>query len=209
MRLTIWSNHLISMQISTETEQKILEMARQEFEAKGYNGARMQQIADAAGISKASLHYYFRSKDNLFERIFNDALDEYIPLISTWTDDRLSWEEKIRRFTTDLVGFIKNGRMLFLIREINRNPALLEERISKSKSQNKVVAYFESVQQERKIKNVDARYLYILLNSICCFPVINQQMFQKALRMSARQYDELMEGYARAAAEFFINAIKK
>lgn len=198
------------MQLSSETEKKILEAARTEFETKGYNGTRMQKIADKAGISKASLHYYFRSKDNLFEKIFNDALDEYLPLISTWADNDLSWEAKVEQFTKDMIEFIRHGRMLFLIREVNRNPQILEERIKrKAKSQNRFVTYFDTVQKSKNIRKVDPNYLYIILNSICSFPAINKEMFQRALRLNAKQYDELMEGYARVAADFFINAIKK
>ena len=51
-------------------EQKIIEAAADIFETKGFEGARMQQIADKAGINKALLHYYFRSKDLLFEKVF-------------------------------------------------------------------------------------------------------------------------------------------
>lgn len=209
--LTIWSNHLIRiMDLSSDTEKKILEAARKVFETKGYNGTRMQKIADEAGISKASLHYYFRSKDNLFEKIFNDALDEYIPLVSTWADNDLSWEEKVEQFTKNMIEFIRHGRMLFLIREVNRNPQILEERIKrKAKSQNKFVVYFDTVQKSKSIRTVDPNYLYIILNSICSFPAINKEMFQRALRLNSKQYEALMDGYARAAADFFIHAIKK
>jgi len=47
----------------THTRDKIFRAATQVFEEKGYSGARMQEIADKAGINKALLHYYFRSKD--------------------------------------------------------------------------------------------------------------------------------------------------
>ena len=52
------------------TEEKILEAAAQEFIIKGKAGARMQEIANNAGINKALLHYYYRSKDKLFESVF-------------------------------------------------------------------------------------------------------------------------------------------
>lgn len=197
------------MTISTESERKILDAARLEFEQKGYNGTRMQKIADVAGISKASLHYYFRSKDNLFKKIFDKAIDEYMPLVNTWADDRLSWEEKVFRFTENFMIFNQKENLLFIIREINRNPDLLTERIKQSKSPNRFVTYFEQVLKEKKIKQADVRLLYIILQSICCFPAMNSQMFKKALRLSDKQYAELMHGYAKAAADFFINAIKK
>ncbi|PLW96253.1 MAG: hypothetical protein C0591_09195 [Marinilabiliales bacterium] len=53
------------------TEDKIVEAAKKVFIQKGMDGARMQQIADEAGINKALLHYYFRTKNKLFEKIFD------------------------------------------------------------------------------------------------------------------------------------------
>lgn len=197
------------MKISSESERKILDAARKEFEQKGYNGTRMQKIADVAGISKASLHYYFRSKDNLFKKIFDEAIEEYLPLVNTWTDDSLSWEQKVLRFTSDFMKFNQKGNVLFIIREINRNPDLITERINQSKSPNRFVAYFEQEIKEKNILLTDVRVLYIILQSICCFPAMNSQMFKKTLRLSDKQYAGLMQGYAKAAADFFINAIKK
>ena len=54
---------------SQDTETRILEAAEKEFFEKGYAGARTTSIAEAAGVTHAMLHYYFRTKDNLFERI--------------------------------------------------------------------------------------------------------------------------------------------
>jgi AcrR family transcriptional regulator len=45
------------------TEKRILDAAKEVFITRGFDGARMQEIADIADINKALLHYYFRSKD--------------------------------------------------------------------------------------------------------------------------------------------------
>lgn len=193
----------------TDTEQKIVDAARKVFGQKGFNGARIQNIADLAGISKPSLHYYFRTKENLFKKIFDEALEEYMPLLNTWKNDSLSWEEKIEFFAEKLVEYVQQGHMLFLIREINRNPELLEERIKTSKSPNKFVSYFEELMSRDKTIQADARVLYIMLHSVCSFPILNRQMFQKTLRLSEKQYSELMQTYAKSAAALIINAIKK
>ena len=63
------------------TEQKILEAAKEVFYKKGLGGARMSEIADKAKINKAMLHYYFRSKQKLFDRIFQDAFAKIIPAV--------------------------------------------------------------------------------------------------------------------------------
>lgn len=55
------------------TEQKILQAARKEFIETGLSGARMQRIALGAGVNKALLHYYFRSKEKLYEAALRDA----------------------------------------------------------------------------------------------------------------------------------------
>ncbi len=55
------------------TEQKILNAAREEFINTGLKGARMQEIADRAGVNKALLHYYFRSKEKLYEAAIREV----------------------------------------------------------------------------------------------------------------------------------------
>ena len=57
------------------TEEKVLEAAKEVFMKYGLYGARMQDIADTAGINKALLHYYFRSKEKLFDAVFDGALE--------------------------------------------------------------------------------------------------------------------------------------
>ena len=64
----------MNTETSISTEEAILVAARKVFESKGFDGARMQEISDRAGINRALLHYYFRSKDKMFERIFDEAL---------------------------------------------------------------------------------------------------------------------------------------
>ena len=56
------------------TEEKIVKAAEEVFMEHGFDGARMQLIADKAEINKAMLHYYFRSKEVLFEKIFDELL---------------------------------------------------------------------------------------------------------------------------------------
>jgi TetR/AcrR family transcriptional regulator len=197
-----------SVLLSADVEQRILTAARMEFEVKGYAGARMQAIADEAQISKASLHYYFRSKDGIFQRIFDEAFEEYLSIISKLTVETPDWENQIREFTGVLFEYIRCGRVLFLVREINRDPDLINKRLEKKKKSEQV-AYFERLQATGKITSTDPRLLFIFLNSLCSFPVMNRVMFQKALRLSPRQYDEMMSDYARSVCDFFIQAIRK
>ena len=65
------------------TEERIFEAARKVFARKGRDGARMQEIADEAGINRALLHYYFRSKQGLFEAVFAHMFEQYMRSFDT------------------------------------------------------------------------------------------------------------------------------
>src|SRR6476620_200228 len=70
---------MVKLRKEQNTEQKILEAAKKVFLKEGMTGARMQDIADEAGINKAMLHYYFRSKEKLFEKIVTDLPEHFFP----------------------------------------------------------------------------------------------------------------------------------
>ena len=85
---------MVKTQPDTSTEEKILAAARKVFIAHGLAGARMQEIADEAGINKALLHYYFRSKDKLFETILVETMQSFLPRVNAIFTSDLPLEEK-------------------------------------------------------------------------------------------------------------------
>lgn len=70
------------------------------------DGARMQEIADEAKINKAMLHYYFRSKQLLFEAVFKTAFSLLAPQLNAILNDDSSIEDKIRNFTRNYISFM-------------------------------------------------------------------------------------------------------
>ena len=62
-------------------EEKILQAAQTVFQQRGLPGARMQEIADLAGINKSLLHYYFRSKEKLFAHVLENAINQFQPIM--------------------------------------------------------------------------------------------------------------------------------
>ena len=86
------------MKKDNTTEQKIKEAAKKVFIKKGLSGARMQDIADQAGINKALLHYYFRSKEKLFEIIFDESVQVLMPQLNSILEKDAPVLEKIKGF---------------------------------------------------------------------------------------------------------------
>ena len=111
-----------SLKPSTET--LILDAAQAVFLEKGLAGARMQEIADRAGINKALLHYYFRSKDKLSELIINRAVGAMMPRLMAILEADLDLFEKIRQLTSEYISLISQRSFmpLFIVNEVNRNP---------------------------------------------------------------------------------------
>jgi len=65
----------MSEQNKISNEQLILEAAELEFFTKGYEGARTTSIARKAGVTHAMLHYYYRTKEKLFECIIEKTIN--------------------------------------------------------------------------------------------------------------------------------------
>ncbi len=84
--------------LGAEKKREILQAAEKEFEKYSYNGARMQRIADKAGVPKANVHYYFRSK-----RILYNAVLEEVVLLWNQTFETLNAEDDPRRVLSEFV----------------------------------------------------------------------------------------------------------
>lgn len=107
------------------TELRILEAAEQEFLAKGFSGARTTSIAEAAGVTHAMLHYYFRTKEKLFDRIISEKVKLVGGLIvESISNDNMSLFEKIRNVIERHLEFVAANPALprFIVVEVFGDP---------------------------------------------------------------------------------------
>ena len=94
--------------LSSDAEARIFEAALAAFARKGRDGARMQEIADAAGVNKAMLHYYFRSKDALYGRVFEYVIGQLVQAFGAALarDDGASFAATLRLFIGTYTDFV-------------------------------------------------------------------------------------------------------
>ncbi len=92
------------------------------------DGARMQEIADKAKINKSMLHYYYRSKQKLFEAVFKTAISIMAPKLREIIEKEEPLFDKIRNFTDGYISLISKHSYIptFIIQELNRNPEILQ-----------------------------------------------------------------------------------
>src|SRR5471030_2942450 len=104
---------------TNNTENQIFEAALKVFQKKGLAGARMQEIADEAGINKSMLHYYYRNKEQLFAQIFLQSFKRFIGGIFPLLNEKNTWEEKIPKIIDHYALVMQNNPDLamFVINE--------------------------------------------------------------------------------------------
>ena len=194
------------------TEEQILNAAKSVFERKGMVGSRMQEIADEAGINKAMLHYYYRSKQLLFEAVFKSAFMLLSPQLNKVLNEDTSVEEKIRKFTSNYISFISKHPYLpnFIIQELNRNPEFIEKLFSEGRFPNiKKFKTQVAIEVEKGIlRPITGEQLFINLISLNIFPFVATPLIKGFMRLDDKTFKQLMEDRKTEVANFIINSIK-
>jgi TetR/AcrR family transcriptional regulator len=110
------------------TEQKILQAARVVFVRRGTAGARMQEIAEEAGVNQALLHYYFRTKDGLAGAVFREAAGRLIPGVVEVFGSDAPLEEKVERFVHLYIDTVRRNPFIpaYVLSELHYHPERLQ-----------------------------------------------------------------------------------
>lgn len=198
------------------TEARILQAAEKEFFEKGYAGARTVSIAEAAGVTHAMLHYYFRTKDKLFEQIVAGKINMLGDIIlSAIGDGNLPLEERIRQGVERHFDFIAANRDLprFIVNEVLSRPNHIE--IMKRNALHVVNSLLGSLQREIDeyasrglCRKVDARMLLIDIVSLNVFPFMAAPIVYSAIGDSYSNYDEFLAMRKKENVETILNKLK-
>lgn len=197
--------------LQANTEQKILEAAKRIFHQKGFEGARMQEIANEAGINKALLHYYFRSKEKLFEAVFQDAFSQLMGQAREIFFSEKPLKEKITAFLCNYLNvitensyipwFILNGmyerpdQLKTILKKAEINPPLLMERL-----RSQISAEFGT--------EINPIHIWLNVLSLCIFPVVAKPLIREIFQFPEEVYQHLMEERKTVVPQFITQALK-
>ncbi|MCF6213351.1 MAG: TetR/AcrR family transcriptional regulator [Flavobacteriaceae bacterium] len=194
-------------------EHKILEAAKTVFQKKGMTGARMQEIADEAGINKALLHYYYRSKQMLFEAVFFQAFSLIAPKLGAVLNSEIALFDKIKHFTKGYISFAMAHPYVpkFIIQELNQNPDFAEKLVQHNSFPNIDIFknQIETAVKNGKIRTISPEQLFINIMSLTVFPFIGAPLLKGFTKLNEADYKVLIEERKTMVADFIINAIKK
>jgi len=176
------------MTLTSDTEQKILQAATEIFLEKGHDGARMQSIADKAGINKALLHYYFRSKQQLFRTVFKKELQSMLASIFGLISPEDNFKEFLKKFVFGYMQNIYSRKHIlrFVLWELDKSPEevakwFIEVFQDGGFPGNPIVLRVQKAIKDGDIKPVNPTNFVLSLLGLCVFPFAAEPMLRYLL----------------------------
>jgi len=202
------------------TEQRILDAAHAVFTARGTAGARMQDIAEEAGVNQALLHYYFRNKERLSAAVFRRAASELFPPAIRLLASDAELEDKVERVVDLYLRQLLRAPYLpgYIVSELTHRPERARELIAAltgrtaEDTSSPVLAtlrrQLEARQQAGTLRPIAAEEFMVNLMSLCVFPFAARPMLMAMFRMDQQAFEQFIERRRRELAAFFMRALR-
>lgn len=197
-------------------EEIILKAAMDVFIEKGRHGARMQEIADRAGINKALLHYYFRNKENLYRQIFERVFGNFIIDLTQMLEPGMDIREALKGFIHDFTELLRNNEKipLFMVRELSDGGETVAKIISRFNSQDsgpqKLIRFFDEAKQRGQIRpTIDSVQLLLTLLGSCVYFFLAEPLIRTVLSWPENlSRDQFIEDRKAAIFDILYNGLK-
>lgn len=180
------------------TEEKILAAAEETFVQDGYEGARMQNIANKAGINKAMLHYYFRSKEMLFEKIFEMKSKFFFPAVhDMMLSENGTFTEKMEEFAERYIAFLTRYPFIpfFVIRTVNSSgtQGFIEKLPFKAQLADSVFLSYKKDRDKGLVGELDPYQFLLSLIGMCVFPFLGKPVLKVVFSLEEDSFQSMMK----------------
>ena len=202
-----------------DTEQRILNAAHTVFVRRGTAGARTQEIAEEAGVNKALLHYYFRSKERLAEAVFLRAARQLLPPVIQILSSDLELEEKVTRVVQHELDQLSRTPFLpgYVISEVSHHPERARLLITAVAGDPEVfrprVLEALRVQIEERVhagtmRPIEPTQFMVNLVSLCMFPFAMRPLVKAVLGLDEKGFASFIEQRRTELVSFFLGALR-
>jgi len=194
------------------TEELIFDAALRVFQHKGLAGARMQEIADEAGINKSMLHYYFRSKDLLFKQVFLLSYKQFSASVVPILNQQTSWEEKIPLLVDHYIASMQrnNDLPMFIINELRNNPEVFINTMQENAIRDTLfIRQIREGIEKEEIRPIHPIQIMVSIISETVFPFIARPMLSHMTMLLDNNWDIFLENRKKIIAEMLIKYLKE
>ena len=200
------------------TRQKILNAAREEFVEQGYDGARVQRIAENSGANKAMIYYYFTSKKELYRRVITNMFGGILGQVRGIFEEDQSVEEKVEalvEFYVNLYGS-NPGFLRLMLREIASSSPILDQVLGELQDTIKGYDYpllletrLLGADSAGKIRDVDPRHTMVSLVSLCIGFFIIRPVASAILSISPQETERFAAERSKHISDLLLHGILK
>ena len=197
-----------------KTEQRILDAARKLFIVKGYQGTTMEDIAKEANVNKAALHYYYRSKNKLFNLIFDEVLTLINTNLTNTLNANIGFEDKIKQIVAAYIDILIKHPYFpdFVIHELTSNPERIEKIVKRHNLFFRSFLRFQiEIKKElkyRNISNIKPFELVLNIASLCVFPFLSKPIITRVSDLfDETQFEKLMNKRKTDIADSIIRSM--
>lgn len=182
-------------------EARIVDAARQLFIERGFVGTSMSDIASRVGINRPTLHYYFRTKERMFDAVFGGIVGTLVPRVK---DIVLQPDRPIGERVASVVDayydvFGANpGLPMFIVREMHRD----FDGVVRTIMELRLGQYIESVRQglqgemdSGRLRQVPMRYLFLTFYSMLTMPFVAGNLCRTVLLDDGETFADLLAGW--------------
>ena len=205
------------MKRNGSTEEAILRAAEKEFMEKGLEGARTVKIARNAGVTHSMLHYYFRTKEQLFDTIMQDKFKLIVEsVLKILGDESLPLLERIRNGMVDHFDFLVENPDLprFMINQVVGNPEVYAAfQLEMGRNGKGIIlnlqAAIDKAAERGEIESVDARSLAMDILALNLFSLLAYQMGQHVLGYPEMSQEEFFRIRKEENIDTIIKRLRK
>ena len=203
----------------SDTENRILHAARTVFIRRGTSGARMQEIAEEAGVNQALLHYYFRSKERLSEAVFSEVAGRMFPAIIQILAGDDPIEKKVSSVVATYLDTMSRSPFLpgYLISELHHHPervpqllkgvAGIEVSTALKPVLEKLDRQISAGVKAGRMRRIPAQQFMANLISLCVFPFAAQPMLRAAFGLDEDGFAKFIATRRKELPQFIMNAL--
>ena len=203
-----------------DTEQRILDAAHMVFIRRGTAGARMQDIADEAGVNKALLHYYFRSKSRLADAVFQRVTSVIFLRLSETAGSDAEIEDKVRRIIAIYIEQLSKTPYVpaYVISELNQHPERTRQFFDAVRPAGapkgpppfllKLGRQIDARVRAGTMRPISAGQFIANIASLCIFPFAAKPMICTLLDLDDRGFNAFIEERKTGLPEFFLSGLR-
>lgn len=180
------------------TEELIINTAKNIFFLQGNYNATTQDIADAAGVNRALIHYYFRSREQLMEAVLKEATTKMNERLFLVAMSKVEFKEKISNLISLLVDGMLETPYLenFVVNEYIRLDLTCAKNPHKELIDSCLCDFLGEVQAEMEkgtIIKVQPLHFVINLLSLCAYPISMRPLIQHTFGLDDAYYQQFIQ----------------